>query len=155
MCGRVRGSESVRKEDAGWRARQWWGSVICLRQDGVGLRERTRHQSTTWLPAGHPVHPANCSSPAELTTMGSSRVPMFHRRCISLHSFIIHPPRAMQRQKTKPQGCASGVASASSPFLPQHPQPFSLFSSSFATMTLNFHSRNSLSVFVPSFLHVL
>jgi hypothetical protein len=43
---------------------------------GVDDKERlTASQIVTWESAGLPVHPQYCSSPIELTTIGSSRVP--------------------------------------------------------------------------------
>lgn len=43
---------------------------------GGGGERHTTSQRTTWLSAGQPVQPANCSSPTEFMTMGLSRVPV-------------------------------------------------------------------------------
>lgn len=52
-----------------------------------GTSMLTLCHSTTWESAGHPVQPANCSSPNERTIIGSSRVPGagFHQPRVQIH----------------------------------------------------------------------
>ena len=48
---------------------------------GVGdWGKQTVSQMVTWESAGYPVQPANCSSPADLTTIGLSSVPILPLR---------------------------------------------------------------------------
>jgi len=46
------------------------------RGEGRRTRGRTVSQMVTWESAGEPVQPAYCSSPKDLTRIGSSRVPV-------------------------------------------------------------------------------
>lgn len=74
-----------------------------------GQESRTPSQLTTWESAGKPVQPANCSSPADRTLMGSSIVPsrLESRGRMSKMSTPSIFPRISRR--SRPVACSRSV----------------------------------------------